>query len=168
MFRLLAPAALVIALTACATDPSDSAPAALAPPEMREARVMTQTDAQNGVFVVSLSNPTDRAVCLDDGDWPSGDYLGKEANPSGSLHNASDRVFATVGTERFPIEHEDMGYCDPSVTDLQDGNACRTVFPAESQTTAVIPFARFPGLVQASAAGNPVLTYEPTLSACGS
>jgi hypothetical protein len=155
-----------IGLAACASTRTSEDVAAPADRDMAAPRVATAADMREGVFEVRLTNPTQAAVCVAEGDWPSSDFMGKEATPSGSLHMASGRVYAVVGTERFPIEEENLGYCDPSVPDLEDGHACQIVVGPGATRQAVIPFARFRGLVQASTEGTPRLVYDPAITMC--
>ncbi|WOI52798.1 hypothetical protein [Parvularcula sp. LCG005] len=155
-------------LAACASTSALPDDTAMAPPTIRAAdpQIDTRTNVAAGVFEVSLYNPSDVPVCIADGDWPSPDFLGKEATPSGSLNMASQSVYALVAGQRYPIEDENIGYCDPSATDLVDGHACKMVIAPGTTQRAVIPFARFPGLMQATSMGLPELNYSPQVTAC--
>ena len=162
--RLIAFAIGTAALAACATTPTQSPAAPQA--QTADARIDIRTAPETGVFEIALTNRGNQDLCLAVGDWPNQDFWGKEATPRGSLHQASSWVYASVGDDRFPVEEDNLGYCDPSVTDLQGRSVCHVVFEAGQTRTATLPYARFPGLLQASVAGEPQLTYAPELTAC--
>jgi hypothetical protein len=69
-------------------------------------------------------NNTGKTLCLDDDDWP---------NLAGKL-NQMRGVFLVVGTERFPIEFFNTGYCP--------GGCVRRVKPGET-ISGSIPYQDF-------------------------
>jgi hypothetical protein len=88
-FRTLL-AIVFCAITACAT-----------PLETRHLAVSTVDLMDMRRVEVRYRNDTDQVVCLAVEDWPS----------TGMVHQGSDRVFLSVGGEKFAIEDVNTGYC---------------------------------------------------------
>ena len=159
MFAVLA----LGALGACASAPDPDA--AKLPADYD---IDVRPDFRYGQFEVTFRSRSDQPLCMEMGDWPADGGVGKEALPLGSLHAASNWVYAERNGQTHPIEDENFGVCIPPRAGGARVSYCSKLFAPYQTAHAVIPFSRFPSLPTLAPGDSLTLHYKPRVTVCKS